>query len=391
MSGALEGIKVVDLTNVGPGGHCTKILADLGADVVRIVEAQSVIEKHGRRQWKAPAWAYGMRRNTRVMGLDLKSESGMEVFYKLLEKADVVMVGLRPSAAERLGIHYEAVRNANPRIIYCSITGYGAEGPYRDVAGHDINYQSIGGTVGMTGSKDGPPVIPGATAADSAGGGMHAAIAILAAIVARQKSGQGQFVDVAATDGIVNMVSLMMDEYLSTGEEPKRGETLLTGRYPWYNIYETKDGKYISVGAIEPQFYANLCRLLGLGDFIPHQYAEGEKKEEIFRAFRQVFRTRTRDEWVSLLMMADTCTSPVYSIAELVSDPNLLHRKMIVEVDQPGRGRLRQAGIMVKLSGTPGTISHLDPQPGESTDEILREAGYTEARIKELRDAGVVD
>jgi alpha-methylacyl-CoA racemase len=384
MSSALEGIRVVDLTNVGPGAHCTRILADLGADVVRIVEARSVIEKRGRRQWKAPTWAYGMRRNTRPLGLDLKSERGLEVFYKLLEKADVLMVGLRPSAAERLGVHYDAVSQANPRVIYCSLTGFGVDGPYRDVAGHDINYQSIGGTVGMTGLAGGPPTIPGATAADSAGGGMQAAIAILAA-------GKGQFIDVAATDGIVNMVSLAIDEYLSTGEEPKRGETLLTGRHPWYSIYETQDGKYISVGAIEVQFYANLCRLLDLEDLIPHQYAEGEKKEEIFARFRQVFRTRTRDEWVSLLMEADTCTSPVYSISELVSDPNLLHRRMIVEVDHPQQGRMKQAGIMIKLSDTPGQIEHVDPQSGELTETILSEAGYTQAEIAELREAGVVD
>jgi alpha-methylacyl-CoA racemase len=391
MSSALDGIRVVDLTNVGPGAHCTRILADLGAEVVRIVEARAVIKKRDRRQWKAPTWAYGMRRNTRPLGLDLKSERGLEVFYKLLEKADVLMVGLRPSAAERLGVHYDAVRKANPRVIYCSLTGYGADGPYRDLAGHDINYQSIGGTVGMTGLAGGPPTIPGATAADSAGGGMQAAIGILAAVIARQGSGKGQLIDVAATDGIVNMVSLAIDEYLCTGEEPKRGETLLTGRYPWYNIYQTRDGKYISVGAIEAQFYANLCRLLDLEDLIPHQYAEGEKKEGIFARFREAFRTRTRDEWVSLLMEADTCTAPVYSISELVSDPNLLHRKMIVEVDHPQQGAMKQAGIMVKLSATPGRIERVDPQSGEFTEAILGEAGYTRAAIAELREAGVVD
>jgi alpha-methylacyl-CoA racemase len=391
MSGALEGIRVLDLTNVGPGAHCTRILADLGADVVRIVEARSVIEKRGRRQWEAPAWAYGMRRNTRPLGLDLKSERGLEVFFRLLARADVLMVGLRPSAAERLGVHYDAVRSAHPRVVYCSLTGYGAEGPYRDFAGHDINYQSIGGTVGMTGPAGGPPTIPGATAADSAGGGMQAAIAILAALIARQASGEGQLIDVSATDGIVGMVSLAIDEYLATGHEPRRGETLLTGRHPWYNIYQTRDGKYLSVGAIEPQFYANLCGLLGLGDLIPHQYAEGEKKEEIFARFRQAFRTRTRDEWVSLLMEADTCTSPVYSISELVSDPNLLHREMIVEVDHPRLGKVKQAGIMIKLSATPGRIRQVDPQPGEHTEAILGEAGYPRAAIAELRRAGVVD
>jgi alpha-methylacyl-CoA racemase len=301
------------------------------------------------------------------------------------------MVGLRPSAAERLGVHYEAVSRANPRVIYCSLTGFGADGPYRDLAGHDINYQSIGGTVGMTGLAGGPAMIPGATAADSAGGGMQAAIAILAAVIARQATGRGQFLDVAATDGIVNMVSLAIDEYLTTGEEPRRGETLLTGLHPWYNIYETADGKYVSVGAIEPQFYANLCRLMGLEDLVSHQYAEGEKRDEIFRRFAEVFRTRTRDEWVSLLMEEDTCTAPVYEISELVADRNLLHRKMIVEVDHPTEGRLKQAGFLVKLSGTPGEIKHVDPQPADFSREILSEAGLDRARIDVLRETGVVD
>jgi crotonobetainyl-CoA:carnitine CoA-transferase CaiB-like acyl-CoA transferase len=187
------------------------------------------------------------------------------------------------------------------------------------------------------------------------------------------------------------MMSLAIDEHLDTGAEPMRGQTMLTGLHPWYNIYETKDAKFLSVGAIEPQFYANLCRLLGLEELIPNQYAEGDEKDEIFRRFREVFRARTRDEWVSLLMEADTCTAPVYTIAELVSDPNLLQRGMIHEVEHPKRGRLGQAGIMIKLSGTPGEIRHVDPQPGDFTEQILSEAGISSQRIRELRKSGVVD
>lgn len=391
MSAALQDLRVVDLTNVGPGAHCVKILADLGADVVRVVEAASVMAKRGRSQWKAAFWAYGMRRNTKVLGLDLKSKPGLDVFCRLAQRADIVMVGLRPAAAERLGVHYEALRPANPRLVYACLTGYGATGPYREVVGHDINYQSIGGTVAMTGGKDGPPVIPGATAADSAGGGMHAAIAILAAIVARQHTGRGQFLDVSATDGIVNMMSVMIDEYLSTGVEPRRGASLLTGQYPWYNLYETRDGKYISVGAIEPWFYQNLCRLIGAEDLLPHQYAEGEKREEMFRRFREIFRTKASAEWVALLMTADTCVAPVHSIADLVSDAHLRQRGMIREVAHPTRGTVEQTGIMVHLSDTPGTIGNVDPQPGEFTEAILRDAGYTTEAIRELRDTGIVD
>lgn len=388
MSSALNGLKIVDVTNVGPGAHCTRILADLGADVIRIVDA---VSRTDSRQWKAPAWTYGMRRNTRPLGLDLKRKEGLEVFHRLLENADVLMMGMRPSATERLGVHYERVHELHPKLIYCAITGYGLTGPYRDFAGHDINYQSIGGVVGMNGPASGPPVIPGATAADSAGGGMHAAIGILTAVYARARTGKGQLVDVSTTDGIVNMMSPAIDEYLATGVEPLRGRTLLSGQHAWYNIYETRDGKFISVGAIEPRFYSELCRLIGLEDLIPHQYAQGDKREELFRRFRSTFLSRTRDEWMSVLGTGDTCATPVYTISEMVDDPNLLHREMVIEVEHPELGKVRQAGIMVKLSETPGEVRHVDPKPADFSQGILREAGFDDAQIEKLREQGVVD
>lgn len=390
MSSALTGLRVVDLTNVGPGAHCTRILADLGAEVVRIVE----VEPRGSgetRQWKAPSWTYGMRRNTRPLGLDLKKKEGIEVLYRLLANADVFMIGFRPSAIERLGLHYETLRERFPRLIYCALTGYGLTGPYRDSAGHDINYQAIGGVVAMTGTVDGPPMIPGATAADSAGGGMHAVIGILSALYARQNTGRGQQVDVSATDGVVSMMSAVIDSYLATGDEPSRGRSLLTGQYPWYNVYETKDGKYLSVGAIEAKFYANVCRILGLEDLVPHQYAKPREQTEIFRRFREAFLTRTRDEWMSVFGPADTCVMPVYALREVVTDPHLLQREMVIEVEHPEHGRIRQAGIMVKLSDTPGVIRWVDPKAKEHGPGILREAGYSADEIERLRRDAVVD
>jgi len=391
MHEALEGIKVLDLAAMGPGAYCTKIIADMGAEVIRIQEIGSSGGRRGGRRWTIPFYAYGMRRNTKVLGLNLKSPEGKEVFNGLVRKADVVVVGLRPQAGQRLGIDYETLRSVNPRIIYCSLTGYGADGPYRDYAGHDINYQSLGGIVGMTGPGDHLPSIPGATVSDSAGGGMHAAIAILMAIIARYKTGEGQFVDVSATDGVVAMMGTVIDEYLSAGVEPRRGETLLTGQYPWYKIYETKDGKYVSVGAIEPWFYENLCRLMGLEDLAEHQYAEGEKRDEIFTRFRDTFRSKTRDEWVEILMAADTCVTPVYSVADLCADPHFIQRGMVIEVEHPEKGMVKQAGIMTKLSATPGIIKNVDPKLGEFTDSILGEIGYSTARINELRELGVIE
>jgi crotonobetainyl-CoA:carnitine CoA-transferase CaiB-like acyl-CoA transferase len=220
---------------------------------------------------------------------------------------------------------------------------------------------------------------------------MHAVIGILTALYARQNTGRGQQVDASATDGVVSMMSAVIDSYLATGDEPSRGRSLLTGQYPWYNIYETKDGQYLSVGAIEAKFYANVCRLLGLEDLVPHQYAKADQQTEIFRRFREAFLTRTRDEWMAVFGPADTCVMPVYALSEVVTDPHLLQREMVIEVEHPEHGRIRQAGIMVKLSDTPGVIRWVDPKAKEHGPTILQEAGYSAAEIERLRADAVVD
>lgn len=385
---ALEGIRMLDMAPLGPGPHCAQILADAGMDVIRIEEPG---EGTGRRAGRMLRFSndVSIRRNSRSIGLNLKSEGGKQAFYDLARTADVVIEGFRPGVVKRLGVDYDTLRAIKPDLVYVSLTGYGQDGPYSSYVGHDINYQGVAGILAMTGRSDGPPTIPGTTTADSAGGGMNAAISILAALVARQRIGAGQYIDMAMVDGLLTMMFLPIDEYVTTGEPPRRGETLLTGRYPWYNIYETKEGKFLSVGAIEPWFYENLCRLLGREDLVPHQYAEGEKRDDIFAAFREIFRTKTRDEWVAELMPAETCVAPVYTIDELVADPHLRHRQMIVDVEQSGKSR-RQVGVMVKLSETPGSIRSASPERGQHTQEILAELGYDEPAIALLRQAQAI-
>jgi crotonobetainyl-CoA:carnitine CoA-transferase CaiB-like acyl-CoA transferase len=331
-----------------------------------------------------------IRRNSRSIGLNLKSEDGRRIFYDLAAAADVVMEGFRPGVVKRLGIDYATVRAIKPQIIYASLTGYGQDGPYSTYVGHDINYQGVAGILAMTGRSDGPPVIPGNTIADNAGGGMNAAIGILVALLVKERTGVGQYIDMAMVDGLVTMMFLPIDEYLTSGAAPHRGDTITTGRYPWYNMYETKEGKFISVGAIEPWFYENLCRLLGREDLIPHQYADGRKREEIFAAFSEIFRTKTRDEWVAELMPAETCVGPVYTIDEVVDDPHLRHRQTIVDVEEPERGRRPQVGVMVKLSETPGAIRSPAPELGQHTQEILTELGYDKRAIAALRQAQAI-
>ncbi len=377
------------MARLGPGPHCSQILADLGADVIKVEEPGQGQGRRAGRIIKLPGDS-AIRRNSRSICLNLKSDTGRQVFEKLVATADVVMEGYRPGVAKRLGVDYEAVRAIKPEIIYSSLTGYGQDGPYANYVGHDINYQGLTGILTMTGRSDGPPMIPGNTIADNAGGGMNAAIGILAALLAKERAGVGQYIDMAMIDGLLTMMLLPIDEYLTTGAVPHRGETITTGLYPWYNIYETKDGKYVSVGAIEPWFFENLCRLLGCEESIPEQYAEGEKREEMFAAFTNVFLTRSRDEWVNLLMPEDTCVAPVYGIDELVDDPHLRHRRMIVEDGRTDARARRQVGVMVKLSETPGSIRSPGPEQGQDTPAILEELGYGEPEIESLRRAGAI-
>jgi crotonobetainyl-CoA:carnitine CoA-transferase CaiB-like acyl-CoA transferase len=242
----------------------------------------------------------------------------------------------------------------------------------------------------MTGAADGPPVIPGNTIADNAGGGMNAAIGILSALLARQRTGVGQYIDSAMVDGLLTMMFLNVDDYVASGEVRHRGETITTGRYPWYNIYQTSDGKHLTVCAIEPWFFENLCRALGLEEFISHQHDEGAKRNEMFSAFRKAFLQKTRDGWVSELMPAETCVAPVYSVDEVVRDQHLRERGMIVEPELPGKASRSQVGVGVKLSATPGRIRSAASAPGADTEAVLAELGYDAAAIAAMRGAGAV-
>jgi len=383
----LDGIRVIDMAPLGPGPHCAQILADLGAEVVRIDRPDEAEGPRAGRIIRLPDDA-AIRRDARSIGLNLKTEGGREVFAKLVATADVLIEGFRPGVVKRLGVEYQAVRGIKPDIVYASLTGYGQDGPYAGYAGHDINYQAITGILSMTGRAGEPPVIAGNAIADNAGGGMNAVIGILAALFARQRSGAGRYVDMAMVDGLMTMMFLTVDDYLTTGVVPSRGETLLTGRYPCYNVYETKDSKYLSVGAIEPWLYENLCRCLGREDFIDHQYAEGEKRDDIFAAFREIFRTKTRDEWTAELMPAETCVAPVLAVDEVARNEHLLHRGLIVEREAANGSRRREVGAMVKLSETPAEVRR-SRSDGDGRG-VLRELGYDDAAIEALRRSAAI-
>ena len=394
----LEEIRVLDLSRLAPGPFCSMLLADLGADVLLVEAPPEALPSGGslppafRSEGEAAerAAAYNvLGRNKRSMVLNLRQQEAREVFYRLAEGADVVLEGFRPGVVKRLGVDYETLGARNPRLIYCSLSGYGQDGPYAGLVGHDINYIAIGGALSMTGRPGQPPAIPLNLLADFAGGGLHAAFAILAALVARQTTGRGQHVDIAMSDGVLYLLAMAVGQYFYNGSVPKPAQHLLNGGVPHYDVYRTKDGGWISIGSLEPHFFANLCRAMGREDFIAYQY-DPSRREEVAAYFCEQFLTRTRDEWFELLSKTDICVAPVYSLDEALNDPHNLARGMVVEVEHPRLGPVKQVGIGPKFSDTPGRLRSTAPRPGQHTDEVLASLGYTEEQVASLREKGAV-
>ena len=400
---ALEGIKVLDLSGLAPGAFCTMLLGDLGAEVLK-VEAPTPSPLAGAgpspkgEERRAEAAYFAYNRNKKSLGLNLQKEKGTKIFYRLAQGADVVVEGYRPGVVRRLGVDYAAVSKLNPRIVYCSLSGYGQDGPYRNFSGHDLNYISLCGVLGLMGPPDGPPAVPMNLIADLAGASLYGAIGILAALLARDKTGRGQYVDVAYMDGALSLLGEFAPLYFLTRLVARRGETALHGAYPYYGVYPTRDGKYITIGCVEPHFWKSLCQLLGREDYAPYHFSpfhildrEEDKKWDEIRSFlEQTFLTRTRDEWFELLTQKDIPVGKVYSLDEVFQDPQVIHRQMVIEVEHPLLGKVKQLGIVPKLSDTPGKVRSLSPLLGENTEEILLALDYSREEIDKLREEGVI-
>jgi len=388
---ALKSIKVLDLTRLLPGGYCTQLLGDMGAEVIKI--EQPGIGDYIR--WIPPYMKkesglfLAINRNKKSMTLNLKTTQGQEIFYRLVESADVIIEGYRPGIVKKLGVDYETVKALNPKVIYCSLSGYGQDGPYQNWVGHDINYIGIGGILGITGAAQ-EPVIPGVQIADLAGGGMLATIAILAALFTRERIGVGQYIDVAMLDGVVSWLSIHAGKYFIDQEIPIRGDMPLSGGAASYNIYETKDGKLISLGILEKQFWKNLCRVVGREDLEEAPYFELSHREELKGILQAIFLTKNQTEWIKLLNSADVPCGPVNTLDEVFKDPQVLHRNLICEIDHPTEGRIKQLGIPIKFSETPGQLRFPPPQLGEHSTEILRSLGYTKEQIQDFQIKGVI-
>lgn len=390
MTMPLEGIRVLDFTAFIPGQYCGMLLADMGADVIKVERPGGLGAGLSPHMVRRVGATKSVDRNKRSIGMNLSNLEARKVFYKLAETADVVLEGFRPGVTKRLGVDYETLSKINPRIIYCAITGYGQDGPYRDLVGFDICYAATAGALSMIGQKDGPPAIPANLLGDMAGGGLHAAYGIVLAILARQKTGKGQFIDMAMVDGVISIMTQAFYIYFWDNHLPERGNDFDTGAMPDYNLYQCRDGKYLAVAALLPNFWADLCRAIGREDLIPHQAATGAKKEDVFRALRQAFLAKTRDEWFDLLTKTEASVAKVNDLEEATHDPQMRHRQMFFELEEPKKGKTRQVGIAVKLSETPGCVRSLAPEIGQHTDEIMAALGYSREEIARLRQAGVV-
>lgn len=391
MSMPLSDMKVVDLTRLLPGPFCTHVLADLGANVIRVEDPVS----GDYLRMQPPLCKSGMsihfhviNRNKKSIAIDLKRIQGRELLLELACWADVLVEQFRPGVMERLGLGYETVREVNPAIIYCSITGYGQDGPYKDFAGHDINYLSYAGVVSITGRKGEPPGISGVQIADVGAGGLFGAFSILAAYIHRLKTGEGQHLDVSMLDGSVSWLTVNTGEVLLGGKPPERGTMFLQGGLPCYNVYEAKDG-YIAVGALEEKFWRRLCEILGKPEYAAEQF-NVEKHDEIFQWLEDTFKQKTRAEWMEIFQNEDACVSPVLDLAEVCSDPQVLYRNMIVDIDDEKAGKIKTIGIPVKFSLTPGSMRQSAPYLGEHTVEVLRMINCSQEEIDKLLNEGVV-
>lgn len=387
MSGPLTGIRILDLTRLLPGGYCTQLLGDLGAEVIKIEEPG----KGDYIRWSPPmignnsAAHWVLNRNKKSVTLNLKSPEGPPVLLKLAESADVVVEGFRPGVMDRLGVGYDEIRKVNPKIVYCSISGYGSSGPYVNVAGHDINYIGYAGVLGLNGFRRAQPVVPGVQVGDLGGGGMMPAIGILASVIRARETGEGDYVDIAMMDGAFSWLTISAANFLGGGGLPARGEDVLNGGVPCYSVYECADGEWLSVGALEPQFWQALCGVIERDDLSSKQFSR-----ETFAELEAVFKTKSRSDWMNLFAGVDACVGPVNSLAESFEDPQILHREMVVNQEHPTDGTHPNIGVPIKLREAPGAVRSPAPDLGEHTDVVLAAAGYGDEAIADLRASGAL-
>jgi crotonobetainyl-CoA:carnitine CoA-transferase CaiB-like acyl-CoA transferase len=391
----LSGLRVLDLTRLLPGGFCTLLLADFGAEVLKVEDtgmgdyvrwAPPYYE--GAEDSAQSALYLALNRGKRSIRLNLKAERGRDALLRLARDYDVLVESFRPGVLDRLGVGYERLAEENPGLVYCAISGYGQDGPYRDRSGHDMNYLGLIGLLGLTGERAGQPVQAAGQIADLGGGALMAAFGILAALRERERSGRGQFVDISMADGALSWLAMVAGRYFAEGVAPQRGDLELAGRLICYRPYACADG-WVTLGALEPKFWQAWCRGIGRDDLIEKQFeAPGS---EAHAEVERIFLERSRHEWQAFASQHDCCLEPVLGLDEALDSELVRAREMVVAIEQPGVAEpVRQLGVPVKLSRTPGAPQGPGPVLGADTHDVLRAAGYTDEEISELEQAGAI-
>ena len=401
-SGPLAGVRVVDLSLLLPGPLCSMYLGDMGADVIkvenprmpdmtrlmgsRITGSRSAETAPTGEQRQGESGLFLMiNRNKRAITLNLKRPEGREVFLKLLEDADILLEGFRPDTLSAMGIGFEQLKERFPRLIYCAISGYGADGPYKNLAGHDGNYIAYSGLLGITGLPNGRPVLPGFQVADIGGGTLMALSGILAALYARERTGRGQFVDISMLDGAFSFLSLHAGEYVASGENPAPGRMMLNGGLANYDVYRCKDDRYVMLGTLEERFLRAFLRQVDCEEWLADLDLSMTGVLPLRPKLEQLFASRTRQEWSQLFQNSECCLAPVNSISEAFADPQLRARGMIQEIQHPELGSITVIGSPFHFSDTPCELRRPPPAHGEHTDTILNELGYSSVEIETLR------
>ena len=378
--GALHGVRVRDLSRMLPGPYCSMILGDHGAEVIAV---------ENRKMYQEETFFGDLYRNKYHISLDLKTSKGLEIFKKLAGNADVILEGFRPGVTARLGIDYKAVRHYNPGVVYCSISGYGQDGPCRDMPGHDVNYLARSGILGLIGEQGRPPVIPGVQVGDLFGGAMQAALGIMLALFSREKTGKGQYVDISMTDGLLGLLAMPIIQSRREQKWARQSDGRFCHRYAFYSTYATADGRALAIGAVEPKFWRTLCEQIDRPQYIPLQYEEAAQ-EKIIADLREIFLQKTMADWDRLLAPLDTCCCGVAKMEEVFTDELFLARGMIIPQQDGSPAETGTIGIPVKLSGTPGAVRRPPPEFGADTRLVLEKAGYSRSEIDDFQTQGVV-
>jgi alpha-methylacyl-CoA racemase len=392
MDRPLASLKILDFTTRLPGPFGTMVLADLGADIIRVegpglTDIVRLIPPFDDNNISAMHAL--LNRSKRFLGLDLKKPGAIEIIKRLIMAYDIVIEQFRPGVMARLGLSYEALKEVNPRIIYCSITGYGQTGPFKDRAGHDNNYLSLSGIMSQSGRKESGPAALGVQIADVGGGSFGAITGILAAVIQRQITGQGQAIDVSMFDMSVAWNSVAIGSYLVGGEDPGYEETSLNGG-GYYDYYRTRDGRYLSIGSLEPKFWQGFCRIIERPDLLAKGFdPDKETQRQLKTEIGKVLARKTQAEWIAIFSEVDVCVEPVLNTAEVVNHPQTVARNLIVEVPEGNGSSQKQVASPFKFSGSEAVYRHIGTEPGKDNTSILIELGYHPSEIICMKEQGL--